>query len=182
MQCGTCSSSCPTAYAMDYVPRQLWHMLRLGMETEVVNSRTFWLCTTCKSCQVRCPRGISLTDTMIALKEYATRKGINVPTGLQMLNETVTQKYNISGDNNVSRQIWSENLPRVPLGVNPRRRRAAVVFFVGCVSSFYPRVYHIPQAAVQLLERAEVEFTTLGRRRTVLRLSALRGWPAGGAS
>lgn len=162
MQCGTCTSSCPTAYAMDYTPRQLWHMLRLGMEETVLNSQTFWLCTVCKSCQVRCPRTISLTDTMIALKEYATRKGINVPTGMQMLGETVTTKYNISGDNNLSRQIWSENLPHTPLGVSPRRRRAEVVYFIGCVGSFYPRVYTIPQSLVQTLERAEVEFTTLG--------------------
>jgi len=162
MQCGTCTSSCPTAYAMDYSPRQLWQMLRLGMEEEVLNSRTFWLCTVCKSCQVRCPRGISLTDTMVALKEYATHKGVNVPTGMQMLGETVTTMYNISGDDNATRQIWSENLPHTPLGVRPRRRRAEVVYFLGCVSSFYPRVYSIPQAVVQILERGEVEFTTLG--------------------
>ena len=82
MQCGTCSSSCPTAFAMDYTPRQLWQMLQLGMEDEVLNSQTFWLCTVCKSCQVRCPRGISITDTMVALKEYATGRGINVPLSL----------------------------------------------------------------------------------------------------
>jgi heterodisulfide reductase subunit D len=162
MQCGTCSSSCPTAYAMDYAPRQLWQMLRLGMEEEVLNSQTFWLCTVCKSCQVRCPRGISLTDTMIALKEYATQKGINVPTGMQILGETVTTNYNISGDNNATRQIWSENLSHTPLGVRPRRRQAEVVYFIGCVGSFYPRVYSIPQSLVQVLERAEVEFTTMG--------------------
>jgi heterodisulfide reductase subunit D len=147
---------------MDYTPRQLWQMMRLGMEEEVLNSQTFWLCTVCKSCQVRCPRGISLADTMVALKEFATRQGINVPTGMQMLGETVIKKYNISGDDNASRQIWSENLPHTPLGVKPRRRRAEVVYFVGCVSSFYPRVYSIPQSLVQILERAEVEFTTLG--------------------
>ncbi|MBN1953549.1 MAG: (Fe-S)-binding protein [Anaerolineae bacterium] len=162
MQCGTCTATCPTAYAMDYTPRQLWQMLRLGLEEEVLQSQTFWLCTVCKSCQVRCPRGISLTDTMVALKEYATQKGINVPAGLQMLGETVTSHYNISGDNNATRQIWSENLPQIPRGVKPRRRRAQVVYFVGCVSSFYPRVYSIPQAVVQVLERAEVEFTVLG--------------------
>ena len=162
MQCGTCSSSCPTAFAMDYTPRQLWQMLQLGMEDEVLNSQTFWLCTVCKSCQVRCPRGISITDTMVALKEYATGRGISVPTGMQMLGETVTTAYNISGDNNVTRQIWSENLARIPLGVTPRRRLAKVVYFIGCVSSFYPRVYNIPQAVVQILARADVEFTTLG--------------------
>ncbi len=162
MQCGTCTSSCPTAFAMDYSPRQLWQMLRLGMEEEIVNSQTFWLCTVCKSCQVRCPRGISITDTMVALKEYATRKGVNVPTGMQILGETVTTKYNISGDDNGSRQIWSENLSQIPLGVKPRRRRAKVVYFIGCVGSFYPRVYSIPQALVQILDRSDVEFTTMG--------------------
>jgi Fe-S oxidoreductase len=37
-----------------------------------------------------------------------------------------------------------------------------VVYFIGCVSSFYPRVYSIPQSVVQILERTDVEFTTLG--------------------
>lgn len=162
MQCGTCSSSCPTAYAMDYTPRQLWQMVQLGMEEEVVNSQTFWLCTVCKSCQVRCPRGISLTDTMVSLKEYAVSKGINVPNGMEMLREMVTTMYNISGDDNATRQIWSENLPQVPLGVRPRRRTANVVYFIGCVSSFYPRVYSVPQSLVQILNRTEADFTTMG--------------------
>ena len=137
MQCGTCSSSCPTAQAMDFTPRQLWQMMRLGMEEQVLNSQTFWLCTVCKSCQVRCPRGIPLSETMVALKEYAVRQGVNVPTGMLMLGETVTSKYNISGDDNSTRQIWSENLPKTPVGVKPRRRRAEVVYFIGCVGSFY---------------------------------------------
>jgi heterodisulfide reductase subunit D len=99
---------------------------------------------------------------MIALKEYANRLGVNVPTGMQMLGETVETRYNISGDDNSDRQIWSGNLPRVPLGVRPRRARADVVYFIGCVSSFYPRVYSIPQSMAQILDRAEVEFTTMG--------------------
>jgi Fe-S oxidoreductase len=162
IQCGTCSASCPTAYAMDYTPRQLWQMLRLGLEAEILTSRTFWLCTVCKSCQVRCPRDIQITDMMVALKEYAYRRGEGVPAGLMTLGETVTAHYNISGDDNVTRLIWSENLPDPPLGVSPPRRTAETVYFVGCVSSFYPRAYSIPQSLVQVLGRADVEFTTLG--------------------
>jgi heterodisulfide reductase subunit D len=37
-----------------------------------------------------------------------------------------------------------------------------VVYFVGCVGSFYPRAYSIPQALVQTLDRGGVDFTTLG--------------------
>ena len=162
IQCGTCSASCPTAYAMDYTPRQLWRLVNLGFVEEVLNSRTFWLCTVCKSCQVRCPRGIDITDAMVALKEWATREHIQVPERLEMLGDTVASHYNISGDDNATRLIWSENLPAPPLGVSPPRRTAEVVYFVGCVASFYPRAYSIPQALVQVLGRADVEFTTLG--------------------
>lgn len=56
MQCGTCSASCPTADLMDYSPRQLWELVRLGLRDVVMNSRTFWLCTQCYACSARCPR------------------------------------------------------------------------------------------------------------------------------
>jgi heterodisulfide reductase subunit D len=163
IQCGTCSATCPTAYAMDYSPRQVWRMVQLGMRDEVLNSKTFWLCTTCKACQVRCPRGIDLMDTMIALKEYAFGRDVNVPEGMKVFGETINTSYNISGDDNTDRQIWSQNLAHIPRGVKPRRRKAEVLYFIGCVSSFYPRAYSIPQALVQIMEQADIEFTTLGR-------------------
>ncbi len=162
IQCGTCSASCPTSYAMDYTPRQLWRMVQLGLTAEVLTSRTFWLCTVCKSCQVRCPRGIQITDTMVALREYVQRQGLEVPQLLLRVSQTVTSQYNISGDENANRLVWSQNMPDPPVGVQPLRRTAEVVYFVGCVGSFYPRAYSIPQATVKVLERAEVEFTTLG--------------------
>ena len=162
IQCGTCSATCPTAYAMDYSPRQVWRMVQLGLRDEVLNSSTFWLCTTCKACQVRCPRGIDLMDAMISLKEYAFDKDVNVPDGMKVFGDTIATSYNISADDNKNRQIWSQNLAHVPRGVKPRRRKAEVLYFIGCVSSFYPRAYSIPQALVQIMEQADVEFTTLG--------------------
>jgi heterodisulfide reductase subunit D len=162
IQCGTCSATCPTAYAMDYSPRQVWRMVNLGLRDEVLNSRTYWLCTTCKSCQVRCPRGIDIMESMIALKEYSVDKEVNIPEGMLAFGDAIATDYNISGDDNKERQIWSQNLERIPRGVKPRRRKAEVLYFIGCVSSFYPRVYSIPQSFVQVMEKADVEFTTLG--------------------
>jgi heterodisulfide reductase subunit D len=161
IQCGTCSASCPTAYAMDYTPRQLWKLIQLGLKDEVVNSRTFWLCTTCKACTVRCPRGIDLTQTMLMLKEYAVRESLKVPEGIGVLRETVTTNHNISGDDNESRLIWAENLESKPEGMEAKKG-AEVLYFVGCVSAFYPQAYSIPQSMVQIFERAGVSFTTMG--------------------
>lgn len=161
IQCGTCSASCPTAYAMDYTLRQLWKLIQLGLKGEVVNSRTFWLCTTCKACTVRCPRGINLTDTMLMLKQYAVKEGLQVPEGIGVLRDTVTASYNISGDDNATRLIWAENLEHRPEGIEAKKG-AEVVYFVGCVSAFYPQAYSIPQSLVQIFEGAGIDFTTMG--------------------
>ena len=75
IQCGTCTASCPAAYAMDLSPHQMWRMVQLGLADEVLRSKAMWLCSLCYLCQVRCPRGIPLTDTITRLKERALGQG-----------------------------------------------------------------------------------------------------------
>lgn len=74
MQCGTCSSSCPNAFAMDFTPRRMWHMILTGFVDEVLASKTFWLCSTCYACTLRCPRGLPLTNAVGALKRLARER------------------------------------------------------------------------------------------------------------
>jgi heterodisulfide reductase subunit C len=76
MQCGTCSGSCANSFAMDLTPRQLWRLAQLGEKEEIFNSTTFYLCSACYYCTLRCPRGRPLTDTMGALKRLAAAEGI----------------------------------------------------------------------------------------------------------
>jgi heterodisulfide reductase subunit C len=76
IQCGTCTASCASAYAMDYTPRQLWRMIQLGLKDEVLNSKTLWLCSICYSCTLYCPRGIPLTETITTLKRMAVNEGV----------------------------------------------------------------------------------------------------------
>jgi len=76
IQCGTCTASCPAAPAMDLSPRRMWRMVQLGLTDEVLRSKTMWLCSLCYECQVRCPRGIPLTETITRLKERAIKDGV----------------------------------------------------------------------------------------------------------
>jgi heterodisulfide reductase subunit D len=160
-QCGTCSGSCPTAPAMDYTPRRILHMLRLGLGDRVLRSRAIWLCTTCYSCTARCPREIRITDAMISLRRLAVGRGLELPPNMVTLRDTVTTHHNISGDDNASRLIWSQNLEEETQAFR-NRRQAEVVFYVGCVASFYPTVYGIPQAMVHVMGRAGIEVAALG--------------------
>ncbi len=76
VQCGTCTASCPSASAMDITPRKMWRMVQLGMVDEVLRSKTMWLCSICYQCQMRCPRGIPLTEAIAKLKQLAIQQQI----------------------------------------------------------------------------------------------------------
>ncbi len=75
MQCGMCAGSCPLKHHMDYPPRQIFALLRAGNLEKVLNSKSIFLCTSCYSCIVRCPRGIHVMDIMHGLAHYAIKKG-----------------------------------------------------------------------------------------------------------
>lgn len=75
IQCGTCSATCPLTDKMDLTPRQIISMTREGMREEVLQSDTIWLCASCYSCAVECPRDISITNIMYALKREAMKEG-----------------------------------------------------------------------------------------------------------
>jgi heterodisulfide reductase subunit C len=74
IQCGTCTGSCPNAFAMDLTPRQLWRLVLLDREEAVFQSRTFTLCSACYLCTLRCPRGLPLTEAMHALKQASSKR------------------------------------------------------------------------------------------------------------
>jgi len=117
-------------------------------------------CTLCGRCAVVCPVNIRTRSMWINMRETLVDQGV-YPTPMDHLRETVTTNYNISGDANAERLIWSQNLPEIPEGVGGKAQ-AEMVYFVGCVSSFYPQSYKIPQSMVQILEQANVDYLTLG--------------------
>jgi len=76
IQCGTCSGACPLSVHMDLTPRRVIALTRAGLERDVLESATPWMCASCYECQVRCPRGLKVTDIMYALKRRAVEKKI----------------------------------------------------------------------------------------------------------
>jgi heterodisulfide reductase subunit C len=79
IQCGTCSSSCPTAHLMRPSIRQLVRYVLEGKWEDALRNRTIWLCTSCQLCTVRCPRNIRVRAVVAALKDLAEREGIKGP-------------------------------------------------------------------------------------------------------
>ena len=76
-QCGTCSALCPMVEHMDSVPRKIMHLAQLGLKDEIEKNNTCWVCASCHSCNVRCPRGVDLTRVMEAIRLMTLRKNKN---------------------------------------------------------------------------------------------------------
>jgi len=76
-QCGMCSGNCPMASNMDLSPRQIIELARLGLEEEIANSKTVWICASCLACTVTCPRGFDLSKLMEAIRLLTLRKRID---------------------------------------------------------------------------------------------------------
>jgi len=69
---------------MDFLPHQIVHMIELGLKDEVLNSKTIWLCSDCKTCFTRCPNDVDIPAFMEVLKRRAQAEGVeaaekNVP-------------------------------------------------------------------------------------------------------
>jgi len=78
-QCAKCSAGCPVSDKVNIQIHEVMRMLVFGLK-EVLQTDMVWLCTTCYTCQERCPQGIDITDILFGLKNMAYKKGIT-PSG-----------------------------------------------------------------------------------------------------
>jgi heterodisulfide reductase subunit C len=84
-QCGTCSGSCPMIEHITASPRKLMALLQLGHKGALEVANTPWVCASCHTCMVRCPRGLDIPRIMEALRQVVLRQNINQiePSNLQ---------------------------------------------------------------------------------------------------
>jgi heterodisulfide reductase subunit D len=175
-QCQRCSSGCPTAPQMSITPAQMMRMAQLGLEQRLVSDASIWRCLGCDSCTEHCPYGISVRRLVELLRQKtmqqyylpgkhetfqgdeALAKGVRA---LGMLGSRVQTFRNVSGEDNASRLAWTSNLPQQAEGLD-RKPGAELVYFVGCVSAMFPMSYGIPQSFVGILQKAQLNFTSLG--------------------
>ncbi len=96
IQCGSCSGTCPVVEFMDQSPRRIMAMLNADLKDEVLDSNTYWFCSSCYHCTVRCPADIDITEVMYALKRYSMghqtyRRGLVGPKFSKTFTNTVAR-------------------------------------------------------------------------------------------
>ncbi|MFQ5354659.1 MAG: 4Fe-4S dicluster domain-containing protein [Thermodesulfobacteriota bacterium] len=76
-QCGNCSGGCPVSYEMEIPPSQIIRFLQLGKFELVMEANSMWVCVGCLQCFSRCPKGVSVANTLEAARQLSLRKGVD---------------------------------------------------------------------------------------------------------
>jgi len=119
-----------------------------------------YLCTLCGRCGLVCPAFIDTRELRTGLRRFMVEKG-TYPQSMDQLAETLKRVHNIIGEPSEDRAMWVQALGEPPKDMF-QRERARVVYFTGCVASYFPMTKRIPQSFVQILDKAGVDFTLLG--------------------
>jgi len=181
-RCGECIKVCPTyteAQSEDIHPlnkiqqvKNFWKADNLGLlarlfglkhpteEQLAAFSQGVYRCTLCARCHEVCPVQIETRSLWITMREQLVDWGL-YPQAFDILQDRISTQHNISGDNNENRLVWTQNMDRVPEGLD-RKKGAETVYFMGCVGAMYPRVYGVPQSLALIMDRVGLNFTTLG--------------------
>jgi heterodisulfide reductase subunit C len=73
--CSTCISGCPASEADPplLIPK-LARMVVLGLEDELLDEDTPWLCVTCSRCEEMCPQDVKPFELLLAIRRWQCRE------------------------------------------------------------------------------------------------------------
>ncbi|MFC1816234.1 (Fe-S)-binding protein [Thermodesulfobacteriota bacterium] len=166
-KCGFCLPSCPTYLVKKkeaYSARGRNAITRFAIENKLElnedTERAIFTCLGCGACTVVCLSSVQTKDLIFQNRECQVDKGFYPKVAARLL-KTLEESRNISDDDQDERAEWQELIKNLPEDAF-EKEHADIVFFVGCVASFFPMVQKIPANMAKIMQRAGVDFTILG--------------------
>ncbi len=115
VQCGKCSSGCPVAFETRHTPRKVMRFLQRGWVEEAARSPFLELCAQCQACTVRCPRGIEVSEVLLALRRLARAKGWAREDGFHKSMERMIRENGRVNEMKLGLAAQLGRIPRHPL-------------------------------------------------------------------
>jgi heterodisulfide reductase subunit B len=96
-QCVKCTSGCPMMNFFDMAPNQVLRATQLGLEVEIFDARTPWMCASCQTADARC-RKIDIAKVMDFIVSEAMERGLpaKVPE-VALFNKVFLRDVNLLG-------------------------------------------------------------------------------------
>ncbi len=165
--CGFCLAHCPlyTVTGREWAtPRGKNALVKAIIERKIdwtpEIEATLFRCTGCRLCTQTCFPAVETNQGVLAARECLVDQK-QYPKVVDRVVEAMESHYNILSEPNANRTLWMEKLDGLPTHLF-QKEKAKVIYFVGCVAAFYPMAQKIPQNFVQILHKADVDFTILG--------------------
>ncbi|NQT25375.1 FAD-binding oxidoreductase [candidate division KSB1 bacterium] len=166
-QCGYCVDECDQFYGRGWEsqsPRGKWYWLREYMEGRVDWDQqmvdTMLVCTTCELCNLRCSAALPIEPSWMKLRGKLIHedKRMTIPP-FEMMAAALSDQGNIWAGYRKNRQDW---FPEELMEKHGPQVKSKNVYFAGCTASYVE--HDIGQASARLLDKAGVDFTTLGSK------------------
>ena len=140
--------------------RKLLGVRELSEEEWKAYSETVFRCTLCGNCQEDCPVGIHLKELWLSLRQDLVHSEA-YPEKIDKIRENLEESHNVFAEDNSERADWVEDMRDAP-DHGYLKEKAEVVYFTGCVASYFPLAQKIPVALSEVFDASGVDFTLLG--------------------
>jgi Fe-S oxidoreductase len=157
VQCGKCTGSCPIALKSELRIRRLVYDA-INIKNFQFDKKELWDCTTCATCELRCPKKAKPVDFICALRSRVIEKG-RIPTTLRNALESTLKHKNPWGRAKEKRSDWCSELA---IKRFDESKRAELLVYIGCTPAYDPRCQNIAKALVKILNKSKVDFGILG--------------------
>ena len=156
IQCGVCTGSCPVSTKVGLNIRQLMREIKLKGNVEIPPEEVLWSCTTCSTCETRCPKELSPYEVLVGMRGITVEEGKVSPTVRDAL-ESVFKHGNPWERPKTKRTEWTDGL-NVPSFSNEH----SFLYYVGCTPAYDPRCQNIAKTLVEIFTTLESKYGTLG--------------------
>jgi Fe-S oxidoreductase len=147
-QCATCTGSCPWGWVKPLNMRLLIRLAQFGLEG--YEGEDLWRCTTCNSCQLRCPRGVGIVELVESIRAMMNETG-TIPKSIRSALATAVSEGNPWSGGRDDRNKWADGLlPKFD------KTKTEYLLFGCCMPSYDARSRKIAEAAVKVLKAANV--------------------------
>lgn len=155
-QCGTCTGICPWNRVGSFLVRRLIHKGQLGIVD--FEDEELWRCVGCKLCVQLCPRSIEVPDIMKALRRVVIEVGAGIaPHSLRITAKNIAAVGNPMGEPQEKRTDWAKDL-----SIKTFTKGTDILYFACCYQAYDSRQLFGTLAAVNILQKAKVDFGILG--------------------
>ncbi len=157
IQCGKCTGGCPISVISPHfnIRRLLYDILNSEGEDIARKKEMLWDCSTCTTCVTRCPKEVDPADLVISMRSVLVEDG-QVPPKIRDVLKSISIRGNPWNIGQEKRSEWAEGLEIKSIA------DAEVLYYVGCTPAFDPRLQKIAKALANTLNKAGINFGTLG--------------------